>query len=272
MLRRGPKRGRGRLDGVIVTSAPSIAPVAALLADRSRARMVCALADGRALPASELARESGVSPSTASEHLGRLVAGGILHAERSGRHRYYRLAGAEVAAAVEALSVIAPQPPVSSLRQSTRAAALRRARTCYDHVAGRLGVGLTASLVDRGVLVRADGGVGVERAAGDRFSAPARRCPFRLAPGAGTVLGALGVDLAALLGRPSGSRPLLRCCVDWSEQRYHLSGALGAAVLQRLLAAGWVRRTGPPRALELTAAGRGELGATLGLADYPAAS
>jgi DNA-binding transcriptional ArsR family regulator len=253
-------------------SAPSIAPVAALLADRSRARMVSALADGRALPASVLAQESGVSASTASEHLGRLVAGGLLHVERSGRHRYYRLAGADVAAAVEALSVIAPQPPISSLRQSTRAAALRRARTCYDHVAGRLGVEVTASLLERGALVRVDGGSGLDRAAGDRLSAPARQCPFRLGPAADAVLGTLGVELAPLLDRPAGARPLLRCCLDWSEQRYHLAGALGAAVLERLLAAGWIRRAGPPRALELTSAGRDELGTLLGVADYRAAS
>jgi len=259
-------------SAVVHASAPSIAPVAALLADRSRARMVTALADGRALPASVLAQESGISASTASEHLGRLVAGGILQVERSGRHRYYRLAGADVAAAVEALSAIAPQPPVSSLRQSTRAAALRRARTCYDHVAGRLGVALTASLLDRGALVRVDGGAGLDRAEGDRLSAPSRRCPFRLGPSAGDVLGAFGVDLAPLLDRPADSRPLLRCCLDWSEQRYHLAGALGAAVLEQLLAAGWVRRAGPPRALELTPAGGDELGARLGVSDYRAAS
>jgi len=158
--------------------------------------------------------------------------------ERSGRHRYYRLAGADVAAAVEALSAIAPQPPVSSLRQSTRAAALRRGRTCYDHVAGRLGVALTASLLERGALVRVDGGAGLDRAEGDRLSAPSRRCPLGLGPSAGDVLGAFGVDLAPLLDRPADSRPLLRCCLDWSEQRYHLAGALGAAVLEQLLAAG----------------------------------
>jgi hypothetical protein len=158
------------------------------------------------------------------------------------------------------------------LRQSTRAAALRRGRTCYDHVAGRLGVALTASLLERGALVRVDGGAGLDRAEGDRRSAPSRRCPFRLGPSAGDVLGAFGVDLAPLLDRPAGSRPLLRCCLDWSEQRYHLAGALGAAVLEQLLAAGWVRRAGPPRALELTPAGGDELGARLGVSDYRAAS
>ncbi|HET6876752.1 MAG TPA: helix-turn-helix transcriptional regulator [Jatrophihabitans sp.] len=242
-----------------------IAAVAALFADRSRARIVGALSDGRALPASVLAKESGVAAATASGHLARLVAGGVLTVERSGRHRYYRLAGPEVAAALEALTVIAPQPPVRSLREATRAAALRRARTCYDHLAGRWGVALLDGLLDTGALVRADGRPDTGRRAGDRLSAPVREHPYELGPAAGEVFARLGVDLAALRARPASARPLLRFCVDWSEQRHHLAGALGAAVLTRAESAGWLARRAGVRAVDVTDEGRRALGSALGV-------
>ena len=241
-----------------------IAPVAALFADPTRARIVTALVDGRALPASVVAAEGGVSPSTASEHLAKLVEGGVLAVERSGRHRYYRLAGPAVAAAVEALAVIAPQPPVSSLRESTRAAAMRAARTCYDHLAGRWGVAVTEALLHRGVLERTDGRRGVERGA-DRLSAPVARAPYRLGASAEPVLDELGVDLGALRERPASARPLLRFCVDWSEQRHHLAGALGAAVLTRALDAGWVERRPGGRAVTVTDAGQAAFADVLGV-------
>jgi DNA-binding transcriptional ArsR family regulator len=246
-------------------SAADIAPVAALFADRTRARIVSALADGRALPASVIAQESGVSPSTASEHLARLVGGGVLAVEQSGRHRYYRLAGPEVAAALEALSVISPQPPVRSLRESTRAAALRRARTCYDHLAGRAGVAVTEALIDRGALVRTDGRTDARRGRRDRLSAPVAAHPYELGPQAGPVLAGLGVDLAGLLERPASARPLLRFCVDWSEQRHHLAGALGAAVLTAAERAGWLHRRPSGRAVDITDDGVAGLAAALGV-------
>jgi len=130
-----------------------ISPVAALLGDPTRATILSALHDGRALPAGELARRAGVGASTASEHLSRLVEGGILAVERTGRHRYFRLASAEVAHACEALAAIAPTRPVRSLREATVGAELARARLCYDHLAGALGVAVTDALVDRGALV-----------------------------------------------------------------------------------------------------------------------
>jgi DNA-binding transcriptional ArsR family regulator len=238
-----------------------IAPVAALFADPSRARIVSALVDRRALAASVLAAEAGISASTASEHLGRLVDGGVLRVERSGRHRYYRLAGPDIAAAVESLAAIAPQPPVRSLRESTRAAALRRARTCYDHLAGRLGVAVTGALVEAGALQRTDGRAGVQRANGDRLSAPVRTHPYRLGPAAQDVFGALGVDLPVVL---AGRREPLRFCVDWSEQQHHLAGGLGAALLTALITADWVRPTAR-RAVQLTDAGRDGLRDRLGI-------
>lgn len=236
-----------------MASSPDIAAAAVLFADASRARMLTALADGRALPASVLAAESGVAASTASGHLARLVAAGVLTVERSGRHRYYRLGSAEVAAALEALAALAPPPELRSLRDATRSAGLRRARTCYDHLAGRLGVAVTAALVERDALRRSGGG-----------------CPFALGPQARPVLAGLGVDLAALQQRPRSARPLLRACVDWSERRHHLAGALGAAVLDAALVAGWVERQPGRRSLTVTAAGDAALRELLGGASYAA--
>jgi DNA-binding transcriptional ArsR family regulator len=245
--------------------AADIAPAAALFADPTRARIVTALVDGRALPASLVAQEAGVSASTASEHLAKLVAGAALTVERSGRHRYYRLAGPDIAAAVEALAAIAPQPPVTLLRESTRAAAMRRARTCYDHLAGRLGVDLLRRLVDTAALARSDGRSGVTRGAGDRLAAPVRSQPYRLGPNATAVFQRLGVDLPALVDRPASARPLLRCCVDWSEQQHHLAGALGAAVCAAAEQAGWVVRRPGGRAVEVTAPGQRGFAEALGV-------
>ncbi|MEO8888203.1 MAG: winged helix-turn-helix domain-containing protein [Jatrophihabitantaceae bacterium] len=246
-------------------SVADIAPIAALFADRTRARIVGALVDGRSLPASVLAQESGVSASTTSEHLSRLVDGGVLAVEQSGRHRYFRLANADVAAAVEALAVIAPQPPVTSLRQSTTSAAVRRARTCYDHLAGRLGVAVTESLLARDALVRIDGVPGTGRADGDRLAAGLREHPYQLGPSAAGVFGELGVDVDALEHRPRTRRPMLRFCVDWSEQRHHLAGGLGAELLRAMVAADWVRRSTSRRAVELTEDGSIALHAHLGI-------
>ncbi|MQY17540.1 ArsR/SmtB family transcription factor [Nocardia macrotermitis] len=239
-----------------------VASIGALLADATRARVLLSLADGRALPASVLAAEAGVAASTASEHLARLVDGGLLSVERSGRHRYYRLADARVGAAIEAVAALAPTRPVRSLRESTRAAALRRARSCYDHLAGRLGVAVTEALLDRGALIRTDGLSGIERADGDRLSAPVHAHPYELGPDAEPIFAALGVDLAATSDQ---RRPLLRFCVDWSEQRHHLSGALGAALLTRMESAGWVVRHRTRRALQLTDSGARTLDRILGV-------
>jgi DNA-binding transcriptional ArsR family regulator len=223
-----------------------IASVAALIGDPARARILQALGDGRALPATVLAFEAGVAPSTSSEHLARLVAGGLLRVEARGRHRYYRLAGVEVAAALEALALIAPTEQVRSLRMGTRAAALRHARSCYDHLAGRLGVAVMEALLRDGAL--ASDGDGYELT--DRGLA---------------LLADLGVRLRA------SRRPVIRHCMDWSEQRHHLAGALGAAVLARLLELGWLERARQGRALLVTDRGARELAGRLGV-EVPALS
>lgn len=235
-----------------------IARVAALFADRSRARVLAALADGRALPASVLAAEAGVSPAAMSAHLGKLLAERLVTVERSGRHRYYTLAGPQVAAVLEALATIAPAQPVTSLRQGTRAQRLRYARTCYDHLAGTLGVMITQALIDHGVLVATDGQQDVLRRPGDRLSAPVRRHPYQLGPAAGSTLTSLGVSLPDL-AHDRSPRPLLRFCVDWTEQRHHLAGSLGAALATAFLQAGWVTRQHRSREVRITAAGAAAL-------------
>ncbi|GAA5187759.1 metalloregulator ArsR/SmtB family transcription factor [Rugosimonospora acidiphila] len=247
-----------------------IARVAALFADRSRARVLMALADGRRLPASVLAAEAGVSAAAMSAHLNKLRAEHLITVERSGRHRYYALAGPKVAATLEALAAIAPAQPVTSLRQGTRAQRLREARTCYDHLAGALGVAVTQALIDRGALVATDGVADTSRRSGDALSAPLRAHPYRLGPAAAPVLAELGVDLPALLPAASDARrPVLRFCLDWTEQRHHLAGGLGAALAVALFDAGWIARRGAPREVEVTAAGAAGIAGALGIHSEP---
>lgn len=217
-----------------------ISPVAALLGDPTRATIVSALHDGRALPAGELARHARVGASTASEHLARLVEGGILAVERTGRHRYFRLAGPEVAHACEALAAIAPPRPVRSLREATVGAALAEARLCYDHLAGELGVAVTRALLDRGALSED----------GDCFAA---------GPAFDVTLERLGVELTR------SRRPLALRCIDWSERRPHVAGALGAALATRALAAGWVERREGTRAVRVTVEGAAAFESLLGV-------
>jgi DNA-binding transcriptional ArsR family regulator len=221
---------------------PDLAAAAALVAEPARAEVVLAvLADGP-LTASELAARAGIARSTASGHLGRLVEGGFLVVERRGRNRYYALAGAEVAEAVEALSRIAPQRPARSLREATRNELLREARTCYDHLAGRLGVAFAGALQRRCV---------VERVNGD----------FGLGSRAEEELAALGIELRSL---STQRRPLVRGCLDWSERELHVAGSLGATLTSRLFDLGCIVRRDTTRSVAVTDAGR-ELLAELGV-------
>jgi DNA-binding transcriptional ArsR family regulator len=242
---RGYRGGGGEAD---------ISSVAALLADPGRARVLMALADGRALPASVLADEAGLSRQAASAHLKKLLEGELLTVEVSGRHRYYRLANGEIAAALESLARIAPVTPVRSLRQGTRAQALRAGRLCYDHVAGALGVALLAALLRKRVVVRTDGKATPQRRDGDTLSAPVRNHPYQLGPEASDVLPRLGVDVDCLT-EPANRRPLLRCCTDWTEQQHHLAGGLGAALTTSFLDNHWLVRRSHNRALALTSEG-----------------
>ncbi|HEU5004268.1 MAG TPA: helix-turn-helix transcriptional regulator [Actinomycetota bacterium] len=229
-----------------------LAAVGELLADRSRCRMLLALGDGRALPASRLATEAGVRPATASSHLAKLVAGGFLTVEAYGRHRFYRLAGPAVGRIIEALAAVAPPEPVRSLRQSTRAAAVRAARTCYDHLAGRLGVGLMGAWISHGWLSGGDGRF--HPGAGDRPSAYGTEIEYRLTPS--------GMAVAEELGMAGGRA--VRYCVDWTEQRHHLSGPFGRDLLAHFVDQGWIRRSEGTRAVRVTPEGQAALAERFG--------
>lgn len=198
-----------------------LAPVAALLGDPARAAMLTALADGRALPAGELARRAGVHPATATAHLRRLIDGGLVRVRVQGRHRYHELAGEQVAAALEALAQIAPPAPVRSLRQHNRATALAEARTCYDHLAGRRGVELRDRLLAAGALRAVDEHDHVLTARG------------------ALLVARLGIDAARLA---AGRRAFARSCLDWTSRRPHLAGALPVAITARLIERGWLSR------------------------------
>jgi DNA-binding transcriptional ArsR family regulator len=214
-------------------SEPDLAAAAGLLAEPARAELVlAALADGP-LNASELASRAGVSRSTASGHLRRLVEGGFLVVADRGRSRHYELAGPAVAEAVEALSRVAPARPVRSLREANRSELIREARTCYDHLAGRLGVAFAGALERRGVVERSNG----DYVLGDR---------------AAEELAGLGIELAPLTRL---RRPLVRGCLDWSERELHVAGALGAALTARLFELGCIVRRDTTRSVALTEVG-----------------
>jgi DNA-binding transcriptional ArsR family regulator len=230
-----------------------LARTAALIGDPGRARVLRALADGRELAASVLAQEAGVAASTASVHLSKLVDGGLVVAETRGRHRYFRLASPEVARALEALAQVAPPAPIRSLREGTKAQAVRNARTCYDHLAGRLGVAIMSALIADRVLTGGDGHHRRARASEDRPSAPGRDLDYRLTDDGVARLRDLGVDVDRAL---AGPRAPIRYCVDWSEQDHHLSGALGAALAARLFDLRWVKRLPRTRAVIVTDDGR----------------
>lgn len=221
-----------------------IAHVAAAIGDPSRARILMALAGGGAMPASALAAEAGVSASTVSAHLAKLREAKLLTVEHDGRHRYFRLASTDVARALEELARIARPLPVRSLRGSVRARALLRARLCYDHLAGRLGVALLAALVEQRTLAYADG-------------------TYRITPDGGDRLAAFGIEPAEFSRR----RPAIRYCVDWGERRHHLAGALGGAIAGRLFELDWLRRGRTRRVVQLTPAGAAGLHDTFGLPD-----
>jgi DNA-binding transcriptional ArsR family regulator len=238
-----------------------LSAVGAVLSDPARCRVLLALGDGRSLCASVLAEEAGVAPSTASTHLAKLVDAGLLTATTRGRFRYFALAGPQVADLIETVARLAPAQPVSSLRQGTRAHAVRRARACYDHLAGKLGVALTEAMLDRGMLA-GDNLVDFATTSGSRPVGSVR-------DGDGLTLTAAGRGALVDLGVDVPASDHVRCCVDWTEQRHHVSGALGRAILTRVIDLGWLRRGTAGRAVYLTDAGTTGLAAEFGLTELP---
>ncbi|NTF44367.1 helix-turn-helix transcriptional regulator [Rhizobium rhizogenes] len=215
-------------------SQPNIASAAALIADPARAMMLVALLDGRARPAGELAYCAGVTAQTASSHLGKLLAGGLLAVETEGRHRYYRLAGPHVALALENLASIGPVEIVRRKALTREAQKLQFARCCYDHLAGRLGVAVTKGLLDKGCLLATDN---------KRFEVTS--------VGAEWFAG-IGLDVAKIKPARAG---LARQCLDWTERQHHLAGPLGVQFTHLLCTEGWIRREKASRSVEVTPKG-----------------
>jgi DNA-binding transcriptional ArsR family regulator len=217
-----------------MSSAPQIAEVAALVGDPARANILCALLGGRALTATELAAAAGVSPQTTSGHLGKLLAARLIGVMKQGRHRYYRLAGPQVGQMLEGIMNVALTGPARFQPRSARDEQMRHARTCYDHIAGALGVGLAEQMTARGFVVLGDE-AGEVTDAGTAF------------------LAELGVDLSAALAK---RRVFCRPCLDWTERRLHIGGAVGAALANRCFHLKWVEHVRDSRALTVTPTGR----------------
>ncbi|HZR28882.1 MAG TPA: helix-turn-helix transcriptional regulator [Terriglobales bacterium] len=221
-----------------------VSAVAALMGDPTRAKMLLALMGGLALPAGELAMSANVAPQTASAHLSKLVQGRLLKAEIQGRHRYYRLASAEIAAAIEALAAVAPRPGTKDRRESEEPNPLRFARTCYTHFAGTLAVEINDALQKRSFLI------------------PGPDRQYRITADGRLWFEKLGIDMA---GMKSGRSDFARQCLDWTERRHHLAGALGTELLQQFFELKWMARIGKTRAVRVTHRGQEQLSKLLGI-------
>ena len=216
---------------------PDIASVAALIGDPTRAKLLAALIGGRALTATELAGVAGVTKQTISSHVAKLVAAQLIAMQSQGRHRYFRLAGRDVARLLEHLMSVASRAGVAEVRTGPRASDMRLARVCYDHLAGEAAVRMFASFEQRKFFRYAADGVGLSKRGTEYF-------------------GAFDIDIVALTHQ---RRALCRTCLDWSERRHHLAGALGAALLNRLFDLGWARRATNSRVVTFSALGQMEL-------------
>jgi DNA-binding transcriptional ArsR family regulator len=206
-------------------AGPDIAMVASLVGDPARANMLTALLSGRALTASELAQEAGITPQTASSHLSKLETGGLIEPEKQGRHRYYRLTGTDVAGVLEGLAGVAARAGHMRVRTGPKDPALRRARICYDHLAGDLGVQMLDSMKKQRLIRQGKDSMELT-GEGKRF-----------------ISKALQIDADALI---HPRRPVCKACLDWSERRHHLAGTLGAAIMERFTELKWAARDPTP--------------------------
>ncbi|MEM7508156.1 MAG: winged helix-turn-helix domain-containing protein [Pseudomonadota bacterium] len=223
---------------------PDIARVANLIGDPGRANMLSALMSGKALTATELAQEAGIAPSTASSHLAKLEAGHLVKPSRQGRHRYYALAGADVAEVLEALMGLAASTGQTRLRTGPREPELREARICYDHLAGERGVALLDTLLARGHLELRDE-------------------DLTITPSGSAFFEEMGLDLVELRRK---RRHLCRTCLDWSQRRMHLGGALGAAILSDVTGRGWAKRRADSRVIQFSPSGAHAFDKAFGIA------
>jgi DNA-binding transcriptional ArsR family regulator len=226
-------------------AGPDIAMVASLVGDPARANMLTALLSGRALTASELSQEAGITPQTASSHLSKLEAGGLIEQEKQGRHRYYRLADPDVGGVLEGLAALAARAGHMRVRTGPKDPALRRARVCYDHLAGDLGVQMLDSLRRQKLVRQHKHGIELTTE-GTRF-----------------LQSALQIDTDAL-AHPR--RPVCKACLDWSERRHHLAGTLGAALMKRFTELKWAGRDPAPgsRVVQFTRLGEKRFAALFG--------
>jgi DNA-binding transcriptional ArsR family regulator len=216
---------------------PDLAKIASLLSDPTRSAILLSLMDGTIHPSSELAYLAKVKPQTASFHLHKMLDADLVSVEKHGRHRYYKLKSSEVAKVLEHLLQIAPSTSVSSFKESREKSAIHLARTCYDHLAGYAGVQITNALVEQGFLIKAD-------------------MNFEVTPKGMLFLEELGIIEEDL---KNNRRKFAPCCLDWTERQHHIAGALGNALLEKMLELGWFSRMPKTRALKVTSRGKLEL-------------
>ncbi|QXE07288.1 winged helix-turn-helix domain-containing protein [Paraburkholderia sprentiae WSM5005] len=227
-----------------MNAQPNLSATAFLIADAARAAMLMSLADGRALPAGELAHAAGVTPQTASSHLAKLLHGGLVCVEKQGRHRYYKIASPQVAVALESLASIAPQRPSRRNALGRNAESLRFARCCYDHLAGKAGVAITQKLMTKGFL----------SIAGDKR--------LDVTPTGAAWFATLGINISDM---KRGRHGIAHQCMDWTEREHHLAGPLGVGLLDLLCEKGWFRRSRRSPSVEVTPVGWTGLWEQLGL-------
>ncbi|WP_096187414.1 ArsR family transcriptional regulator [Evansella halocellulosilytica] len=223
--------------------SPNVASIASLISEPSRAAILTALLDGRLHPASSLAYVAGIKPQTASFHLKKMIEANVVKVVKQGRHRYYGIDNHEVATALESLLSIAPKVEIKSFKQATEDKAMRYARTCYDHLAGQVGVKITDFLLDH-ELVKDEGN------------------SFTLTSKGETFFEDLQIDLKEVKRK---RRAYINKCLDWSERRYHVSGAVGNALFKRLIELQWIQKVPDTRAIKVTEVGKQNLKTTFGV-------
>ncbi|MUK88854.1 helix-turn-helix domain-containing protein [Ornithinibacillus sp. L9] len=216
---------------------PNVSKVASLLSDPTRSAILLSLMDGRIHPASELAFIAKVKPQTASFHLHKMLEANLISVEKHGRHRYYKLINSDVAKVIEQILSISPNSPVTSLKNSREKSAIHFARTCYDHLAGYMGVQITNSLIQQGFVNKVD-------------------LNFEVTPEGSNFFREFGIDLEE---QKNKRRAFARCCLDWSERQHHIAGALGNALLVKILELQWITRIPNIRAVKVTSKGKTEL-------------